>query len=230
MSSEFISLLGTVHSELGIPGDTPSSVVNQSGIIGDLVRWVADADYEIQSMWADWDFLWAQWTESALPSISDYVRPLDWGEWDMDSFYLNFSLNNNTKLVPIPYREYRAGLRQGVQTENRPSRVVVLPNNNVRLHPVPDDTYTITADYWMQATRMTVNDSVSPIPTAFERIIIERAKMKYAENQGVPEVMNSASLMFENWMDQLTSHQLPGQRERRMGTTDRPLDMVVKVV
>jgi len=214
--STYLALCQTVRRECRVPGSGPSSVSSQTGILAKIVEWVADADEEIQSMYADWDFLWSQWSEGTIAGTSEYVKPSDFGTWDRESFYLDYTTANHKKLTEMKYKTWRANLRQGVKTNQKPSYFIILPSRNIKLESPPDAVYTLTADYWAKPTRMSTNSSESSIPAQFERAIIERAKMKYASDQGAPAIMSEAQNAFLDWVDRLRAAELPGHDRDRM--------------
>ena len=170
----FLELCQTVRQEVGVSGTGPTTVLNQEGQLKVIIDFVADADFQIQILWDDWDFLWAQYsstlsTGTAAPATS---KPTDLGTWDMRSFYLDYTTNNSAFLTPLPYTNWRTDYRQGVATNSLPTYVVVQPDKNIFVDAPPDKAYTITADYWKVPTRMAANTTVSPIPEQFHRVII----------------------------------------------------------
>ena len=212
----YLQLCEVVHRECGISGNAPTSVANQSGILDDLVNWVAEAAYEIEALHGDWDFMWSQWSESTIADTASYTAPTDLGEWDMDSFYLNYTATTHKKLTPKLYKDWRDEYRQGTQTSNKSSLAIIQPDGTVRLQPVPDAVYTLTADYWKVPTRMTASGDYSAIPEQFERVIIASAKMRYAIEQGAPEILADSEIEYTRWMNQLEGSQLPEQKHRRL--------------
>ena len=223
----YLQLCTVVHRECGISGSAPSAVTNQSGILDDLVNWVAEAAYEIEAFHGDWDFHWSQWSESTVASTAVYTAPSDLGEWDRDSFYLNYTADTYQKLRALGYKEWRKRYRQGTQTNDKSTLVVIQPDNSVRLWPVPDAVYTLTADYWSKPTRLAANGDYSAVPEDFERAIIELAKMKYATDQGAPQIMGDSEVEYERWFNQLEASQWDGQKHRRIAHT---ADLVVRPV
>ncbi len=68
---------------------------------------------------------------------------------------------------------------------------------------------------------MTVDASTSAIPTRFERIIIAKAKIHYAEHEEFPNVYELATKEYEELYQKLAAAELPGQAaRRRAGTHD----------
>lgn len=227
--STFLELVTAVHRECDVAGNPPSSVLNQTGMYKKLVEWTADADYEIQAHWGDWNFLWSQWSESTIIGTAQHTAPVDLGAWDRESFYLDFDTNSFKKLRELNYRTWRSSVGPGsyVAASSKPDYFIVEPNNGIRLHPAPDAVYTLSADYWAKPTRLSANTSTSVIPVEFERAIIGLAKMKYAEDQGAGIVLANAQAEHMDWMDRLMAAELPGQEHRRLASPP-PMTVIVE--
>lgn len=222
--STFLQLVANVHRECSISGEAPGSVVNQSGLIAKLVAWTADAAYEIEALHGDWNFMWAQWSESTIVGTPNYSAPADLGEWDRESFFLNYSATTHKRLNEMDYREWRDSLRNGSLTNAKSDYFVILPNKSVTLHAPPDAVYTLTADYWMTPTRMSANTDTSNVPVQYERAIVALAKIKYAEDRGDQVMLANAQTDYLVWLEKLEAGELPGQERRRKST---PEPMVV---
>ena len=214
--STFLQLCQTMRRECGITSTGPAAVTSQTGVLEKVVNWVADADVEIQSRWFDWDFLHVStWNHNTIANVPTVAAPADLGVWDQESFYLDYSTANHKQLSVIDYKTWRRDLRQGVKTNQKPDAVIILPDQSLRLESPPDAVYALTADYWKRPVRMTANSATSPVPEEYERIIVARAKIAYAESQGAPEVLMSAQIEYDDLLDKLESKYLPNQGSRR---------------
>lgn len=220
--STFLQLCQATRRECGISGTGPAAVTSQTGVLEKVVGWVADADAEVQSRWFDWDFLHVStWNHATIAGTATVAAPATIGVWDEDSFYLDYSTADHKKLTVLPYKVWRRDYRQGAQTNQQPDSVVILPDLSLRLQSPPDDVYSLTGDYWKRPVKMTANSDTSPVPEEYERIIIARAKIAYAESQGAPEVLASAQIEFDDLLDKLEAKYLPGgQRSRRMSEAE----------
>ena len=226
----FLELCQTVRQEVGISGTGPSTVVGQEGQLKVMVDFVAEADYQIQALWHDWNFLWAQYssTLSTGTRAPATTKPTDLGNLEMRSFYLDYTTDDSISLSTLSYVEWRADFRQGVATNDSPTYVVVQPDSSLIVDPPPDKAYTITADYWKTPTKMTANTDESVIPSQYHRIIVARAKTMWAEREEAPEILLGSSAEYQDLLDKLESQSLPGQRIRRFGNLD--MDEVVQPV
>lgn len=215
--STYLELCQTVRIECSILGSI-ASVLSQSGEFDEVTRWVANADLETQGRWLDWDFLHVRtWSVNTVANTAAVVAPADLGTWDRDSFYLNYTLATHKKLLEVDYKSWRKNNRQGVKVSAQPSDVVILPDLSLVLEAPPDAVYSLSADYWKRPAKMTSDTGASPIPEEYERIIVARAKMMYAEAKGAADVMASSSVEFDDLLDKLEAKYLPGlNRTRRM--------------
>lgn len=212
MSSTYLELCIKLRREAGIVGSDPTTVVGQTNMLAKIVGWIADADEDIQSKWLDWGFLHDEFSSSTVAGDKDIAAPADFGMWDEDSFYLDYSLSSFQKLSQVDYSVWRKAMRNGVKTNAKPAYYVIKPDKDIILEPVPDDVYTLTADYYKTATRLAADSDTSLIPKKFDRLIIARAKMYYAEFDNAPEVMNAATQEYIDLMNRLESLYLPGQQ------------------
>ena len=83
------------------------------------------------------------------------------------------------------------------------------------MYPTPNAATTLTAEYWKTATTLSATTDTPVIPARFQRIIICRAKIYYAEQNDAPEVMGSSLSEFQDLLGKLEADQLPSQRDRR---------------
>lgn len=214
--STYLELCQTVIRECGITG-TLSAVTGNTGMLNKVVHWVADADLETQSRWFDWDFLHVStWSANTVIGTAAVAAPATLGVWDVDSFYLNYSLATNSSLTVLDYKDWRKNYRQGVKTNDEPSNVVIKPDQSLILEPPPDAIYSLTADYWKRPAKPTLTSDTSPIPEEYERIIVARAMMFYAIDTGSNEIMVSAQIEYDDLLDKLEAKYLPNQVGRRM--------------
>jgi len=224
--STYLELCQAARRACAIAGTNagPVSVTGQTGEYHKLVEWVALSDQELQSRWFNWDFLHVStWTTSTIIGVDAVSAPADLGTWDEDSFYLDYTLAANQKLSIMGYKLWRNTHRQGVQVNAKPTDVVIKPDQSLILYQPPVAVYSLSADYWKRPAKMTANADVSPIPEEYERIIISRVKMLYAEDAGSGVLLQSASIEFDDLLDKLEAKYLPDQQARRMSAAQAPM-------
>ena len=223
---DYLTLVKQLQRECGVAGAAISTVSNQTGMYNKLVQWIADADEYIQSLHIDWKFLWSEYSETTVIGNAEPPIPSDLNIWDRDSFYLDYTLKSQKKLVYKAYKLWRDGQGRGVQINRTPNLIIIKPNNQIILSRPPDDAYALTAEYWVTPTKMVNNTDVSAIPAAFHRIIVLQAKLWYAEEQDMPDVYALAKKELRGdglrgkdmgLLGRLEALQLPNQEGRTMG-------------
>jgi hypothetical protein len=208
----FLELCKTVRQELGISGNGPASVSSTIYQEKALIDWVKAADLLVQRLHPDWDFLWSSWTQETTAGTQDYDAPADLGMWDRESFALERGTSNGQRLSE---KDFRADRNYVTERENAtPVNFIVLPSQNVRLYPPPDDAYTLSADYWKAPVAMSENTDESVIPEQYRRIIVARAKMFYAEEAETFNLYQTYGAEFNDLLNDLEAHFWPGQKFR----------------
>lgn len=217
----YLQLVQDVWRESGSGGRIPSTVVNQTGEMDRLVRWVRHADVFIQALYADWNFLWGQQQFVTQPGIFVYspaqaVSLFDRYAWKIAD-------------VPVDCLEYLE-VKDAVRPSEpgAPAYVVILPSNNIRIDPTPDAEYLVEYDYFSPVLEMAINDNSQPaIPPEFHKAIVGKALMEYAEYENAPEIMQKGQSMYVHWIRSMEAKQLPGKRH--FHTTAEGNDMVIHV-
>ena len=213
--STFLELCKKVRSECGLSGTGPAAVTGQSGMDAKIVSWVQDADVEIQSLWLDWDFLHAEFSADTVVGTAAVAAPSDIGIWDDESFYLDYTSASYKKLTKMDYKTWRSTFRNGTKTNQKPDFFVVKPDQSLILESPPDAIYSLTAEYWMRPQKMTANGDYSVIPEEYERVIVARAKMMYAEHDSASDIMLSSQVEYDYLLDRLEAKYLESQAHRR---------------
>jgi len=217
--STFLQLCQDTRRECGVAGAGPTNVAGQSGILEKVVRWVQYSDMEIQGRWNDWRFMHrADWKIDTVASQAIVYAPDDLGGWDDDSFFINHEQPTYWKLSPVGYQDYRNIHRQGPQISNKPVFVSVMPDNNLVLIPPPSTTYSLSADYWRKPKKLVNNTDTSYIPEEYERIIITRAALLFAGDNGSIDMIASFQVEYDDILDKLEAKYLPGQAARRLSS------------
>jgi hypothetical protein len=216
--STYLVLCQNMARDIGIPGTGPSDVTSSSLSEEEnaVVRYIKEADVDIQSRWFNWGFLWTEVTLTPTADVSTLTSPSDLGNWKLDSFVLAKGTDSYQELEYMDWDDYNLEYKLGSITSDTPEVFSVKPNNVIDLYPTPADTTAISAAYWKTPTEMSVDSSESPIPSRFHKIITARAKIYYAENEDAPEILSGALAEFEDLLDKLEADQLAGQKNRRL--------------
>ena len=248
--STYLELCQDMARDIGVPGTGPSSVnaTTLSEEENAVIRYINQADQDIQSRWFDWDFLWSEASITAISGTATLsssntgfpgtstIGPL--GNWKLDSIVWNKSSDSYQILEYVAYDEYRENYKYGTIASDVPEVFTVRPDGNLDLYPTPNSGTVVSAEYWRTPVVMstviapatTADDNTSAIPARFHQIIIARAKMYYAENEDAPEIMVSALSEFEDLLDKLEADQLVRQKNRRFSSAQNAFNFVVSPV
>ncbi len=229
--STYLQLCQDLARDIGIPGTGPSSVtandLSEEEIA--VVRYIKNADTDIQRRWFNWNFLWSEATLTPTASVSTLTSPADLGNWKLDSFVWSKTTNDYQELDYVDWDEYKIVYKLGVVDSGTPEIFSVKPDNVIDVYPTPADTTAISAEYWKTPTILAADADLSDIPARFHKIIIARAKIYYAENEDAPEILSGALAEFEDLLDKLESDQLPGQKNRRFSRVQDLFNYAVTV-
>ena len=246
--STYLVLCQDMARDVGIPGTGPSTTTTTtlSEEETSVVRYINQADQDIQSRWFDWNFLWEEASITAISgtatltnantgfpgSHADYPAL---GNWKLDSIVWDKTSASYQILEYMQYNEYRENYKYGTIDSDVPEVFTVRPDGNLDLYPTPNSATVVSAEYWRTPIVLSdiispatnADDNVSAIPARFHKIIIARAKMYYAENEDAPEIMAGSLAEFEDLLDKLESDQLPRQKNRRFSSAQNLANFTV---
>jgi len=203
--------------DIGIPGTGPSSVTASDLSEEELsvVRYIKNADLDIQRRWFNWDYLWSEATITPSVGVSTLTSPANLGNWKLDSIVFSKATDDYQQLDFMDWEPYRLEYKLGVIDSGTPEVFSIKPDNVIDVWPTPDSTTTISTEYYRVPTELAADSDISSIPPRFHNMIIARAKIYYGENEDAPEILSGALASFEDLLDKLEADQLPGQKNRR---------------
>ena len=246
--STFLVLCQDMARDVGIPGTGPSTTTTTdlSEEETSVVRYINQADQDIQSRWFDWDFLWSEADITAISGTSTLssgntgfpgtstIGPL--GNWKLDSIVWDKTSESYQILEYQEWNSYREMYKYGTIDSDVPEVFSEKPNGDLDLYPTPNAATTVSAEYWrtpvvmstILAGETTANSNTSAIPARFHQIIIARAKLYYAENEDAPEIMSGSLVEFEDLLNSLEADQLPRQENRKFSSAQNMFNFVVR--
>jgi len=211
---DYLTLVQEVHRESGSGGTAPTTLVGVAGENLRLKQWVGNAYRHILRQYTDWKFMWAQ---STFPTVVDQAiyNPLDTGgtlspnsairAYDRESFFLDGD--------PIDVYDYIDVKREVLETNSgTPYRVVLMPDDTLRLDPPPGSVQTVTFDYWGALDYLLVDTDEPVFPLQFHEAIVGKALMYYASYENAPEIMAHGTELYMDVFGALEADQLPGHR------------------
>lgn len=227
-----LELCQAVVEEGGISGLTEfETAQNQTGEAGRVVKWVKRAWLAIQNLHDDWDFLRSSnimGQGASFPTVAGQaIYPLGntvgtvgvlataFTKWDRDSVRLHTTavgVGDEQMLPYISYDAWRNGYMLGTQRQiqTRPAVVSISPAKGICLGYPPTGIYTVTADYFMAPTQMSLDaDTPTGLPAQFHMAIVWRALRRYGYYDAASEVIQDAESEYRKIMAPLEAKYLP---------------------
>lgn len=220
----YLELCQKTARESGIvAGTQPLSVSGQTGLLLQIVGWVADAWTEIQNKRNAWSWMHAPWSGTLTAGTGVYTAGsfglARHGRWIGDdpvtrryptTLYLQAAgIADERPIFAIGYDDWLARYGRGVQVAARPVHYAVSPANELCFGPVPDAAYVARGRYTKSAQVLAANADTPECPTQFHDVIVHRARMKLAAHDEAPQQFQAAESEYNLLMGQLERHQLP---------------------
>jgi hypothetical protein len=231
VSYTFLQLVNRLASEAGVTGNasTVSAVTGQSGEAARLVNWITQAHTELQNRHGNWRWMRSTFSVSATLGDDQYAGtdctdsrlgstitrfahwiPIDDAGCANVKIYLTSGgVSGERFMVFIPWDYFMTIYKRGPQNNGPPVHFTIDPQNNLRLGPKPDDTYTVSGEYQMSALEFSANTDTPEFPSRFQDIVWMRAMEKYGRFHAAPEVLARGEVEGGRLMRQLEVNQLP---------------------
>jgi hypothetical protein len=222
--STYLQLVQDLHREVGAAGVAPTAIAGQTGENQRLVKWVQEADNYVQTLWHNWKFLIdMSFSMSTVASTRDMSAPVTVNMWDWKTFKIDGDPIELVEYYKIRHETF------DITIEDQPSRVIILPDNNLRFDPVPDAAYTITADYFVKPTLLAVDADISAIPEEFHSsVILGRAMVLYGNFENAAEIKDQGLELYSEFLGRLESLQLPNQHNARFNSEAAPIEVIAQ--
>jgi hypothetical protein len=200
-----LQMVQALQEESGSGNQRITSIANATGETLRLVNWIIRADLVIQSKFWDWKFLWRESTQPLTTGAgtATYAGPADLKVWNRKGFYLDDQWIADVQ--DFDSLNFPRGLSAG-----QPSAIYIMPNNQIRFSPTPDDAYDLTYEYYRTPYEMPIANASEPlIPAHFRYAIVFLALSYYATFENAPDAMSKAQQGIAEWMPKLEADQLP---------------------
>jgi len=208
---------------------SPSQITTVESVtddhVSDLIDWIVDANFEIEKMHEDWRFRMREGSIEVESGVTDYPLAQYLGD---DQFkkvvpylhpwhysHIHVEGDPNTSRIPIyflPYRQW-AGYydeRLATTTEGRPKKYTVLPNEQIRVYPIPDKAYKLNFNYIRRPLKMEVKDACEPaMPADLQNVIFYWALRHYAFYDESVQRMQTVQFELDQSLMDLRNDQLP---------------------
>lgn len=217
--STFLELAQMVARESGtVSGTLPSSVANQSGRLGKIVFWTAEAWRQIQNRRNAWLWMRGEFSGATTAGAARYTNAswnlTRWAKWitepDTVTLYKQSEgVADETPLLFMPWQLYRRTYGRGAQEQNRPRHYAISPAGEFCLGPKPDDTYVVRGEYRKSPQELTANGDIPEMPARFHDVIAWYALLLLAEHDEAELHIAVAMRRFRELMSDLERDQLP---------------------
>lgn len=212
----FLELVQKLVRYSGMADSGPSTVTDQVGDYLKAVTYIQDAHAEVQSLHFDWDFLWGTGSFTTTAGIDIYPGISGLGIWDVDRIAAS-----GNPLTPRSWADHTPSGDSGT-----PQYVIVRPDNQLLLYPVPNGSYTVTYDYYKRPRILVENSDTPLIPAQFRNVIVGRALMLYGNYESAADAKVQGAEMYQSALDQLEKHQL-SRRQQTHGRQESGAILVV---
>lgn len=224
----YLELLQDTAKKVGIP--EPSATTGLSGESERLLDYVDEAWLEIQNLYQNWQWMWTRGSFTTTASKRDYtpaemsITNINWIAPYGAAIYETGDVSTESRIKVTPYPEYRARYDIGTQEEDRPTKLTVLPNRSVRLHPTPDSTgFTVEFDYYAKPSSLSGDSDTPEIPNAdLHRIIVWRAAMSWAQYEESAEAFAFAQSNYNRYLTRLRKEERPDPAIRLIPLANSP--------
>jgi len=225
--STFLELCQDAAREVGIPGVGPVTTINQTGQLGDIVRWVKNSYKEVQNRnGGHWRFLRHGFTLTTADSDDTYAfgdavdsttasaitRFSQWRFADRaapPTIYLQSAgVGTQNWLIYSQWEPFKQIYKISTQVDSYPAHITVDPQDQILLGPVPNGIYVVTGEYWRSAQILALDADVPEMPVQFHDLITWYAIENYGYLEAAPEVLARAKQKKRTFMRQLEANQL----------------------
>lgn len=229
--STFLELCQDAARECSIAGgeSVPVTVVDQSGELQKIIRWVIQSYKEIQNLHNNWRWMRLGFTIQTVADQDSYAfgAALDddtgtaitrFSEWrvddpdDLPKFFLTSAgVGTEGWLLFREWNDFKYTFKIGTQVSSAPSFITINPENEIVLGNKPDDIYTISGDYQrsIQTLDITNDDDEPEMPAAYHDLIVWSTVIKYGISKSAQEVVIKGEYYYFPLLSSLRGNQLP---------------------
>jgi len=216
-----LALTQRLCRETGVNQVGPVTTINQVGDYKRLVDWIDTAYEDIQTIHATWQFLRKEFSFVTVAGTAAYspssLPPADFSEWvadddgDSEDFRIYLNASDEGYMVYLPWDEFRQVYMIGnARTqEGRPTVYTIKPDDTLILHPIPNDVFTVTGEYYRTPDKMEVNDDEPIFPERFHLAVMWLALKHYGAYSQEPDKYMVGQVEFKKKLRGLEKSQLP---------------------
>lgn len=222
----YLQLTQTLHRLARIGqqelGTAPVTVLDQTGILGELAAFIAMAWNDIQNDQARWRFMTKtgtltlqQGASSVNPSLlSDFdsIAPADSdGRGRFITRFLPDVVSDETSVRYIPYELFvQSRLARGERPVSAPGHFTVTPQHQIQFDATADTAYSIKFNYRRTNQSLVDNADIPIVRDRFHMIIVWWALEKYycTTRDGTAELLMKSGMQRKREMQKLLNEEL----------------------
>lgn len=202
----FLQLCQRTRQEADIAGSGPTSVVGQTGELGNVVNWVIDAWNEIQGMKL-WDWQWQEVPVVIPLGAAELAGTIAADRYVQDSGYIGTRL-----LDYYPWWRFRtffpaaliqAGPAEGVTAWS------VAPDRSVRVNVIVDADTTINLERYANPTALAADGDTPAMDSEFHMAIVWHALIKNHNFNEAGVSRQTAQVELDKIMGNLLPRSMP---------------------
>lgn len=206
----------------------PSAVASQTGVLADVVGWVADAWKDIQNRHDNWRWMRHGFTLVTVADDPTYefgdATDDDAGDatierfkrWWLDDIYDRPRCYLQSAGVAAQYRlnymvweDFKHIYGIGTQTSGIPANISIDHLNRIHLGPKPNAVFVVNSDFQLGVQVLEDDDDEPEIPADYEDLVWRRAIEMYGMSSVASEVFARSQLEAGRTMRALERSQLP---------------------
>ena len=219
---------GLLRAATGALATTPTTTTGQTGVEGEIVRFVDYAYRDIQIEQEEWrfrtkrgSFVTVAGTRAYTISVTDtdFEKLLPSMAQDYSQFITHYltatGVSDEQRLWFVPYEDWQQSwLEIGSRPQARPFNFTIEPDGQMALDPTPDAVYTVVFDYRRTLHELTTDSDATTgtpiIPARFHMAIVWKAVIYYCITRGdTGALRQQADLELRRVMTDLRFDQLP---------------------
>lgn len=205
----FLELCQHARRESRLPGTGPTTVLSQTGRLGDVVAAVRDAWTEIQLLhYESWTFMQATSTAELIPGRTEFTFS-ELGAPDAARVVRVFIKGNPLQQVQWFDLLREQSNNQYARNETVPSKFAVSPNGRLLFSRAPEDFVEVTLFYVRKPETLTQNAQVPSIGEHHRMGIVWKAVMDLSANESDTVIYQKAFEKYESYLTRLEHDQLP---------------------
>lgn len=218
----FLELVNDLRGEASVSGSGVTTVQNQTGEPGRLVRFIQTAYTEIQNVYFDWKFLRKESTFSTIAGNSLILPPTDLHVWDNSRIY--DADGNDVEVIDYDELDIKIDSSQ----TGRPQLFIVKNDSKLLMYPKPDAIYSYSYDYFRKPFELLIDTDVPAFPEQFHKLIVGRALIMYGNYESAAESVKAGTELYQTFFPRLVASQAPNKDQTYGRSTPQHIQVVAQ--